>query len=593
MECKDCPFWPLRSMPKRRFENSDRMRGVPLGAANSVQALHDLSPLIKTAIKAITFFLALRLFASSEPDPAGYIGSKSCFGCHQRIYRDFSKTDMGNSARLAEDVQVPATKDSGVAEGTSGKVLRIFRDGNNWYQSESEAGAFNEQYKLEYAIGSGVNGITFLVRRSNYLFQAPLSFYSKTAKWELSPGYENTETGFTRVVPEACLTCHTGQARPVANRSGEYADPPFQELAIGCENCHGPGASHAASPSRSGSITNPARLPPRLAEDICMDCHQRGDARVLQPGKKLGDFRPGQPLLETLAIFKVVSPTAGSGRADLLEHDSAMKASRCFRATGGKLSCFTCHDPHFQPRGSEAAAYYRAKCLTCHTDASCTLARQERLKQDPQDSCTGCHMPKRDVAGISHSALTNHRIPASATGISPAPENRTYGETGLILIDAPFSKQAPVQEITLLRAYAELTPQYPSFQQRYLDLLQHLSQTQPTQPLVEAALGHKALAEGHNEEALTYLKAAISLGEAQVYADLAKALSNVGKPDEALSYLKHAAEDEPFNSTIQKTLILRYISSKRYSDAREAMEQYMQLFPGDNFMRNLLSRAPK
>lgn len=322
-----------------------------------------------------------------------------------------------------------------------------------------------------------------------------------------------------------------------------------------------------------------------------MGCHQGGDTRVLQPGKSFGDFRPGQPLLEILAIFKAASPAGRSGNSDLLEHDSAMKGSHCFRASGGKLSCFTCHDPHKQPRGTEAAAYYRTKCLTCHTDASCTLPKQERLKQDPQDSCISCHMPKRDVASISHSALTNHRIPASATSVSSAPEDAPYGDSGLILIDPPAGKQVPVQEITLLRAYAELAPEYPHFETRYLDLLRHLSQTQPNQPLVEAALGHKAFAEGQNEQALTHLKAALSLGEAQVYADLAKALLNLGKPDEALTYLQQAADVEPFNATVQKALILQYINLKRYSDARQSMEQYVKLFPGDSFMRNLLSRA--
>ncbi|MBV8551641.1 MAG: hypothetical protein JOY54_10095 [Acidobacteriaceae bacterium] len=546
---------------------------------------------MRTVSRSLFLLSAVGLLALAAPDPAGYVGSKTCFGCHQDIYRSFTQTDMGHSMRLLSELDTSSfLRESTVPVGSSGRILRVFQEQNAWHQSETEPNVFLEEHKLEYAVGSGANGFTFLIRRGNYLFQAPLSFYSKIGKWDLSPGYETVDLGFTRAAPEACLACHSGRARPVPRRNGEYLDPPFEELSIGCENCHGPGASHVNALGRKpGEIVNPAKLPARLAEDICMNCHQRGDTRVLQPGKRFADFRPGEPLFQTLAIFKVPAASGGREGDDLLEHDAAMKASRCFRSSGGKLSCFTCHDPHVQPRGAQAVSFFRAKCLTCHTDASCRLPRSVRLEKNPPDDCIGCHMPKRSVALISHSALTNHRIPASAD--SRVPESTPESDNGLILIDRPYGQNPSVPPLTLLRAYAELAPRFPAYQNSYLALLLHLSQTDAKDPFVQAALGHKALAEGNNEQALAYLSAALPLEDPTVYLDIAKAASNLSHSDEALAYLKSGVEADPFNPTLQKTLILEYINLKRYAEAHQAMEQYVNSFPGDTFMRNLLSRV--
>src|SRR5258708_6516902 len=100
---------------------------------------------------------------------------------------------------------------------------------------------------------------------------------------------------------------------PAADGNGRFQDPPFQELAIGCENGHGPGQQHVREMTQEGtvvrtgraSIVNPARLPPALADNICMFCHQTGDVRVLKPNKEYRDFRPGEPLDDTLSIFLV------------------------------------------------------------------------------------------------------------------------------------------------------------------------------------------------------------------------------------------------------------------------------------------------
>lgn len=474
---------------------------------------------------------------------------------------------------------------------SSNRILQVHGDESGWHQSESEPGVFTDEHALYYVIGSGTNGLSFAVQRGHTLFQAPLSFYSKTGKWDLSPGYQLADLGFSRPIAAECALCHSGRSQPVEKRNGEYREPPFRELAIGCENCHGPGGSHTRDPKRAGLIVNPAKLPARLAENICLNCHQGGDARVLQPGKRYEDFRPGQWLLDTVAIFKIAPSLHLERDTDLLEHHAAMKLSRCFRGSAGKLSCLTCHDPHVQPTAGEAAIYFQKKCLTCHTDASCRLSLASRTARTPSDDCVGCHMPKRNVATISHSALTNHRIPALPD--EPTPAEDPSDNTELVLVNAPAGKKASVPEITLLRAYAELANRSPVYQGKYVSLLERLAETQPRNAYVQAALGHKLLAEGKSQEALAHLSAGLSLEETAVNQDMAQALSKLGRAEEALAYLQTAAEREPYNAVLLKTLILQYINLHRYPEAQDRMRRYVQTFPEDSFMRGLLARVTK
>ena len=187
-------------------------------------------------------WLAITTGALAAPPTPHYVGSKACYGCHEQIYRSFTKTDMGRSMRPAADLdRASFPTEATVSVPGSNRTLRVVGDRTGWRQSESEPNVFVDEHQLDYAVGSGTNGVTFLVRRGNYLFEAPLSYYSKANKWDLSPGYEYGDYGFSRSAPEGCILCHSGRAEPVLDHPGAYRDPPFQELAIGCENCHGPG----------------------------------------------------------------------------------------------------------------------------------------------------------------------------------------------------------------------------------------------------------------------------------------------------------------------------------------------------------------
>ena len=113
-------------------------------------------------------------------------------------------------------------------------------------------------HDMGWIIGTGENGFGALLRRGDYLFQAPLSYYSQAARWDLSPGYQNEDDGFNRVIQPGCIYCHSGRPQPIAGHDGSYRDPAFTQTSVGCENCHGPGAAHVDA-MRKGKIAR-ARL---------------------------------------------------------------------------------------------------------------------------------------------------------------------------------------------------------------------------------------------------------------------------------------------------------------------------------------------
>ncbi|HEY6987568.1 MAG TPA: multiheme c-type cytochrome [Bryobacteraceae bacterium] len=514
-----------------------------------------------------------------------YVGSRACATCHADIYKSFSRSAMGRSMSLPSGLTLeqPAT----VYNAKLDRYFGVFRRDGNWYQSEyaleGQTRTFENTQKIDFVMGTGENGWSFLVRRGESLVEAPLSFYAKPKKWDLSPGFEAEDVGFNRPIQEACIACHSGRANSVRGRNGVYGSPTFHELAVGCENCHGPGGDHMKG--NRHAIVNPGALEPRLAEDICMNCHQAGNARILQPGKTYSDFRPGMPLRETLAIFKLPQ----TGEADLLEHNAAMKASKCFRESNGKLSCLTCHDVHAQIEVAQKSEFYRARCLTCHNNQSCKLPLAKRVSNRGND-CAGCHMPKRANTQIAHSALTNHRIiarPDEPPSSSDAIE-RFADLPGIVYVNGPRGQtDSRLPLLTRLTAYGELSAQQPQLEAQYWKLLQQAETALPQEPLVRAALGRKALRDQHYQEAIRLLTGATA---AASVLDLTKALKLAGKEAESAPVLEHAVTLNPLDKTLRKTLILIYIDLKQYNTAKAAMQDYLAAFPEDSFMRGLLRK---
>ena len=532
-----------------------------------------------------------------------YVGSETCKRCHATIYAQYSHTAMGQSASLPAKL---------LDMGWLAKPLEIFNErenrryqvlarGGKVYESEygvdgSGQETFRHTEELAYVVGTGANGVTPIVRRGNYLFQAPVSYYTAKKAWDLSPNYEVRDLGFSLPVTADCIGCHTGRTQPVAGREGLYGDPPVLELAIGCERCHGPGELHvlerqSGEPVASApdpTIVNPARLSRWLADNICMSCHE-GDIRALQPGKTEGDFRPGTPLNDTVAILKApIDPKALE--SPLLEHYYSMTLSKCYQGSKGKLGCQSCHDPHVQPSVEDSAAYFRRQCLRCHSEQSCTLDPQKRLAQQPSDACSTCHMQRQPALTVAHSTLTDHRIVRLPGEPYPESAFKAAPNTGFIHVNAVPGMENKIPAVSLLRAYRqELVRSHLEYKDYYFSLLDQLSQSNHGDPFVLSAIAQRALSDREVTKATRYARQVIDQGSTSVYdyLFLDQLLAQAGEFTACVDLLKKGLAMAPYNNLFYESLAARELAAGRRADGVATIKRGLELFPEDSVLRDL------
>jgi predicted CXXCH cytochrome family protein len=388
---------------------------------------------------------------------ARYVGSEACRSCHAGRTSSFRRTGMGRS--LAEVDLAREPPDGDFDHPLSKRRYQVRRkDGQLWHRELLLDGGPDEvvlaEYPLKYVVGSGRHSLTYLVEADGFLVESPLTWYTAKNAWCMSPGYDRPEhAGFERAVGEGCLICHAGHAEAVGGSLHRMRLP---EPAIGCERCHGPGALHVERHARRErplvptplprgergrdegpaagidyTIVNPTHLSRDLAEEVCQQCHLRAAATVVARGRKLDDYRPGLPLQDFRADYRLAVPDSSM---TVVGHVEQMHLSRCYQ--GSKtLSCLTCHNPHSEPRPEARVAHYKAICLNCHTPERCTVPPPRRQKESPDNNCVHCHMPTAPTE-IPHLAFTHHRIGVHAGPAAPpsplplSPAGRGVGVRG-------------------------------------------------------------------------------------------------------------------------------------------------------------------
>lgn len=482
----------------------------------------------------------------------------------------------------------------------------VFAKDGKLFQSEFETGSagedvFRNTQEVKWIVGAGANGYGGLMQHGEYLFEAPLSYYTRTKHWESSPGYEQEDNGFHRPALAGCISCHAGRPAPMEQDTGRYAPDPFLQTAIGCENCHGPGEAHVRAMkedknrSQGTLIVNPGKLSADLENDICMSCHEAGDSRVPRPGKTFQDFRPGKPLDESVSILMVPLKQGDADTHDHVQHYFEMSMSKCFRGSARQLRCATCHDPHVEPTQEEAPEYFNQKCMNCHENSACKASLDVRQKTTPSDNCIGCHMPQRQAPETAHTSLTNHRILARVGEPWPdaAFQQTTPELPDLIHLNRARSRADDLPAVSLLEAYREIAERKPEYGAAYQKALSELEQNDPNHAAVQEGLGKRELAAGALDDAVEHLRKSIALNPEGGLSQslLSEALARQGHMEEAVGASETAVNLEPYNPLFQKSLINHLIEAKEYDKATAAMEHYLELFPEDDFMRKMLAMA--
>jgi hypothetical protein len=384
-----------------------------------------------------------------------FVGSSVCGECHAEIWERYQSHPMARTLRevgSAEEIE-DYTREPAFSRGK--REYRAERNDGKVVHHESQRDAqgkviYDQGVEIRYAIGSGRHGRSYLIDRDSRLFASSISWYSQPGRWDLSPGYESEgHKRFERPVVDRCVACHAGRSVPDQQWVDRFGKPAILEFGIGCERCHGPGASHVAHQRSAGAgddpIVNPIALAVPLRESVCNQCHLHGDEELLRYGRTDFDFRPGMHVGDVWSILVSESDESMATASQVQQ----MRSSACYKKSGGQLGCVSCHDPHSVPERSDRDQFYRRRCLACHQETDCDEPVSRRLITTPADSCIVCHMPQFPASDLVHLAQTEHRVPKIPA--TPDAKKRVVprkGQRNLVLFD---EANAPLSELEWAR----------------------------------------------------------------------------------------------------------------------------------------------
>ena len=326
-----------------------------------------------------------------------------CATCHRQIYDSWKRTPMARASGPAAEGFIAAD----FTHSASGVHYRTILDqGQMWLTYERPNAppdrALAGKQLLRYYLGSGRRGRTWIFEREGYWYEIPINWYAKKKLWDMTPNYLDAhQMPFTLPVDPGCLHCHASNVQEsLPDARNYFSGSPFPRGGIYCSSCHGDPAQHLATHGNR-PILNPAKLNPVRRDSICLECHLEGEVAVVKRGQRLNAFRPGDNLFDEAVYFED-GRRAGSGGRATSQWESLLE-SACRRASGDRLTCTSCHDPHSSPSAETRIGFYRVKCLACHA----SLASSHHA--DHPD-CASCHMPREETQDIAHEQVTDHRI---------------------------------------------------------------------------------------------------------------------------------------------------------------------------------------
>jgi hypothetical protein len=593
------------------FVTQGESGSTPAGDAEPPESL-DIPKYTETAYRNVT--------------DATYIGTAACAACHAGNHASYKKT--AHSASLADLKPADEPPDGSFHHAASGRTYSVYRHDGQLRQrevlrNEADKVVASVDLPVRYLIGSGHYCRSYLVEVDGFVHESPITWYTAKQKWDMSPGYDAPRHwSFERPARVGCLACHAGQVA-VGDTVHKAALP---EKAIGCESCHGPGSLHQAKyrmkpdaiDPNDDTIVNPGKLSRELGEAICARCHLSGSVTVNVRGRTDPTaYRPGRPLTDYRVDYRF--EPIGDGMT-VVGHVQQMRLSKCYQQSES-LTCITCHDPHNKVDAAKGVAFYRQKCLECHTRKGCSVPEPERRTKQPADNCAACHMPTADT-DIPHIAFTHHRIGKHAPGSRNVVPPKPTSAPDLVPIDESpaLTKLDKRRNLGLAYALAADVPENATYAEAFVSRArEHLEAVQArglpdaevdahlakicwisrdvpgAEQHARAALADKKLAPNDRVIALAVLanvevenrnpKAALALYEELVklrrFADDWRSLGicylNLEQPEYAASAFQRALEIRPFRPGIHEMMAeaQRRLGNRQAADDRLGLARWL------------------
>ncbi|MGE3820733.1 MAG: cytochrome c3 family protein [Isosphaeraceae bacterium] len=373
------------------YRGSTTETSEPIGAAQSpvadasAVATKSAAPAIASNVDAArsiaTSLVGDRICAECHPGEAAYHSGSG----HSKTLRPAALTAVARwlHGRRINDPENPEVTWTYALIGDRLEVER------------AEGGRFH-RFELNYAIGSGEVGMTFVSTfpesqpgRGATGVEHRTSYFSRGPTLTITPGQEEggeTDSAFDLEAPhqprrnlggsaldetllDQCFTCH---ATLTNGTSGTGVDLATLRPNVGCERCHGPGKAHVEAARRDADVAELAMphgssgaTSAALQIHLCGECHRRLDT-----------VRPSEisPRNARIARFQPLG----------------LQLSRCYQDGATGLRCTSCHDPH--SRVKKDLKTYESVCQGCHNPS-----KQSVCPVSNGTGCVDCHMPLRNL----------------------------------------------------------------------------------------------------------------------------------------------------------------------------------------------------
>jgi len=334
-----------------------------------------------------------------ENNPAHFVGSQQCEGCHQSEAEHWKQSDHYHAMELPNEKSVLGDFNN-TAFNYFGRKTQFTQNAGHYFVNTEDQQGKLQRFEVAYTLGYKPLQ-QYLVKFPDGRIQT-LPFAWDTRKkseggqrwFHLYPHDNITPDNplfWTRPLQNwnhMCADCHTTDfSKNFINKSNTF-DSHWQETGNGCESCHGAGSAHVElmknhPDTKINNLLINALKTQTEQMDQCGACHSRRDRLQENTAhEKMGEtFRP-------VFIQPGLYFPDGQIQDEVFISTSFMQSK--MYAAG--VTCTNCHNPHTTKLKIEG----NALCTQCHDKETYDTKKHHfHTENSTGAQCVSCHMPTR------------------------------------------------------------------------------------------------------------------------------------------------------------------------------------------------------